>query len=482
MPKPNDDLFEDSRMSFGEHLEELRAALVKAVISLSIGVLIGLWFAPAVVHFLQRPVENAIRDYRLNKARESIRQQYGFVTPAQEFLLSNNHVVPHQYQINPVQLLTLLQRYRPDMFPGEFDEMDFTGLHLPLEQLAHISGRLNGSDTSGQTELEQTGSRLLYERLTEQEKVNVDRIASLESPELADQIQLQNVLNRLAEDPEWHSSEQLEPFFTVGQADWMTSFWNAFWQLDAKDGNLAYAELRDKYKADQDPRLVKQLNRAMIEQLLLPDAGIQQFQSIELWSQVEASTQSLGATEPFMIFLKASVLVGAILAGPFIFYFIWNFVAAGLYPAEQKYVYIYLPFSILLFAGGVLIAFVFAFEPVLKFLFSFNQSMGIDPQPQIGQWLSFVMTVPLGFGIAFQLPLVMLLLNRIGMLSLQTYISQWKIAVMVIAFLSMILTPADPISMMLLGIPLLALYGLGIVMCYLMPANKRPFPEGYDPV
>lgn len=481
MPKPNDDLFEDSRMSFGEHLEELRSALVKAVISLSVGVLIGLWFAPAVVAFLQKPVENAIRDYRLNKARNEIRQEYGYVSAAQEFQLSNYHMIPKQFRLNPVQLLQLLQNYRPDMFPGEFDELEFTGLHLPLESVPEIAGRLNGARKQQLTADQSVGAGVLFQALSPEQQANINRIAQKEQAGLDDQIQLQQALNGLLEESDWHQAPELDSLYASGDTDWLTSFWNTFWQIEASDSNKAYGALRSAYEQQQDPQLLKRLNRALVEAFVLPDAAVNQFQVLEVWQEVEATTQSLGTTEPFMIFLKAALLVGAIVAGPVIFYFLWNFVAAGLYPTEQQYVYFYMPFSILLFAGGVTIAFVFAFEPVLRFLFSFNQMMGIDPQPQIGQWLSFVLTMPLGFGIAFQLPLAMLLLNRIGMLSLETYISQWKVAVMVIAFLSMILTPADPISMMLLGVPLLALYGLGIALCYFLPANRRPFPEGYDP-
>jgi sec-independent protein translocase protein TatC len=218
-----------------------------------------------------------------------------------------------------------------------------------------------------------------------------------------------------------------------------------------------------------------------LERLILPSATGSQFQSLTLWEPAQASTVALGSGEAFMIYLKAALLTGTIVAGPFIFYFLWTFVAAGLYPQEQRYVYFYLPFSLSLFAAGVLVAFVFAFEPVLNFLFSFNMMLGIDPQPRIGEWLSFVMLLPLGFGIAFQLPLVMLLLYRIGVISVETYISQWRMAILIIAVISMLATPADPISMLLLGGPLIVLYLFGILLCRFLPTHRRVFAEGYDP-
>ena len=115
------------------------------------------------------------------------------------------------------------------------------------------------------------------------------------------------------------------------------------------------------------------------------------------------------------------------------------------------------------------------------FLFAFNASMGIDPQPRIGEWLTFVMILPLGFGIAFQLPLVMLFLNRIGLFEVESYMAKWRLAVLVIFVVAMFLTPADPISMMLLAAPLTIRYFGGIGLCRWMPRTRNPFNEAYEP-
>ena len=77
--------------------------------------------------------------------------------------------------------------------------------------------------------------------------------------------------------------------------------------------------------------------------------------------------------------------------------------------------------------------------------------------------------LPLGFGISFQLPLVMLFLERIGILSVNQYISNWRIAVISIVVLSAVLTPADPWSMFFMAVPLVFLYGLGLLMCKFLP-------------
>jgi sec-independent protein translocase protein TatC len=186
-------------------------------------------------------------------------------------------------------------------------------------------------------------------------------------------------------------------------------------------------------------------------------------------------TRSLSTAEPFAIWVKAALLVGAVVASPWIFYQIWMFVAAGLYPHEKKYIHIYLPFSVGLFIAGVCLAFFFAMTPVLDFLLSFNRWMGISPDLRITEWLSFVLLLPLGFGISFQLPLVMLFLERIGLFTAESYTARWKVSVLVIFVISMVCTPGDPTSMLLMAVALTLLYFGGIMLCRFMPRPKKEF-------
>ncbi len=187
--------------------------------------------------------------------------------------------------------------------------------------------------------------------------------------------------------------------------------------------------------------------------------------------------RSLSTGEPFTIWLKAALLVGAVLASPMVFYEIWNFVGAGLYIHEKRYIHIYLPFSVGLFLSGAALAFLFALQPVLDFLLGFNRWMGITPDLRISEWLSFVLLLPLGFGISFQLPLVMLFLERIGVFTAQSYVSRWRVSILVIFVMAMICTPGDPYSMLLMAVTLTFLYFGGILLCRLMPRRKSQFDD-----
>ena len=176
----------------------------------------------------------------------------------------------------------------------------------------------------------------------------------------------------------------------------------------------------------------------------------------------------------FMAYLKVSLVVGFVVASPVVFYQLWMFIAAGLYPHEKKYVYFYMPFSLILFFAGMAFCFWVVFPYILYFLLGFNRWMNIAPMIRLGDWISFAVMLPLAFGISFQLPIVMLFLERIGLFSIEDYRSKRRIAVMVIAVISMMLTPADPQSMLAMMIPLVVLYEGGIVLVLFM-RRRSPF-------
>ncbi|MDZ4848589.1 MAG: twin-arginine translocase subunit TatC [Pirellulaceae bacterium] len=209
-------------------------------------------------------------------------------------------------------------------------------------------------------------------------------------------------------------------------------------------------------------------------------SSVDRMRWIKTFIPIRTNTDALGLQEPFMIWLKAGFVLGFVIASPGIFYALWTFVAAGLYPHERRYVYLFLPMSVGLFVGGAALAFFVIFRFVIDFLLKFNESMGINASPRLTDYMSFAVILPLGFGIAFQLPLVMLVLERIGILSTKLYLSQWRSAILIIAFLSMILTPAEPMSMIGMCIPLVGLYFLGILLCLWMPRGGSPH-KGFDP-
>ncbi len=187
---------------------------------------------------------------------------------------------------------------------------------------------------------------------------------------------------------------------------------------------------------------------------------------------IEAKLKSFDLTESFMIYFKASLLVGAVISSPAVFWHLWAFLAAGLYPHERRSFYMFLPISLTLFIAGVVLAFFVILRLVVSVLMATSDSLDVDFEPRLRDSMSFVLMVPLGFGIAFQLPVVMLALNRFGIVPIEQYTQNWRIAVLGIAVASMLLTPTpDATNMMAMFLPLSILYFVGILLCKFMPSG-----------
>ncbi len=237
---------------------------------------------------------------------------------------------------------------------------------------------------------------------------------------------------------------------------------------------------------DARETVAQELSAATVDRRSNPWQGIdleklQRLEPFLLFRPIPNKLVSLTITEGFMIWLKAGLVAGVVIGSPGIFWHIWQFLAAGLYPHERRYVFWYLPLSLLLFLAGVALAFFVIFRLVLGFLMTYTSGLNVEFTPRLNDYMSFALMLPLGFGIAFQLPILMLGLHRFGVVSVNTFLAQWRIAVLSIAFLSMILTPADIYSMLGLFIPLVGLYFLGILLCKYMPQGAGIGGPALDP-
>jgi sec-independent protein translocase protein TatC len=179
---------------------------------------------------------------------------------------------------------------------------------------------------------------------------------------------------------------------------------------------------------------------------------------------------TMGATESLMVYLKVSVYCGLILSSPWIFYQLWMFVAAGLYPHERRMVHVSLPLSLGLFLAGVALCEFVVIPAALSYLLSINEWLGFEPDLRLNEWLSFAIWTPLVFGIAFQAPVVMVFLQRVGIVTVEFYKKQRRMAYFVLAIIAVPLaaTP-DAFGMLSLAVPLWILYEFGIVLCRYFP-------------
>jgi sec-independent protein translocase protein TatC len=172
------------------------------------------------------------------------------------------------------------------------------------------------------------------------------------------------------------------------------------------------------------------------------------------------------AAEVFNVYFKVSLYAGVVLASPWIFWQLWQFVAAGLYPHERRRIYVFGPLSLGLFLGGVALC-EFAVLPVsLRYLLSFYEWLGCHPDLRLSDWLGFALFLPLVFGLSFQTPLVMLFLDRAGIVDADVYRRNRRLAIFILAFVAAVLTVTpDPVGMLSLAVPLWLLYEAGILLC-----------------
>jgi len=164
---------------------------------------------------------------------------------------------------------------------------------------------------------------------------------------------------------------------------------------------------------------------------------------------------------PFIVPLKITLLAAFLLALPVVLYQAWAFVAPGLYSHEKKLVLPLVVSSTLLFFVGVAFCYFFVFGKVFAFIQSFAPK-SITASPDIEAYLSFVMTMFIAFGAAFEVPVVVVVLARIGLVSLDQ-LKGFRAYFIVLAFVvAAVLTPPDVVSQLALAIPMCILYEVGI--------------------
>ncbi|MFC1745168.1 twin-arginine translocase subunit TatC [Candidatus Riflebacteria bacterium] len=187
----------------------------------------------------------------------------------------------------------------------------------------------------------------------------------------------------------------------------------------------------------------------------------------------DMSLVTLQVTEGFFTTLKLSGYSGLIGASPFILYQIWKFVSPALFDEEKKYIYWLLPLSCFCFFFGVFFAFFTILPFALKFLVFFSADFA-RPQISLAAYVSFVGNMLLVFGIAFQLPLVIIILTKIGLVQLETLRIYRKHNILAAFIVSALLTPPDPFTQVLMAMPLVLLYELGIIFAWMVTKKSRP--------
>jgi sec-independent protein translocase protein TatC len=363
-PKPvvdHDDPFADTRMSIGDHIEELRSHLFRAIYGLVVAIAIALWpIGPYAFAFITKPVEDQLQEFfdRQEKREE-------------EKFLADRHA-----NKSPLKL------------------------------------------------------ELRIDRQALRDAVN-DAAPPKKRPPVLDKMapgleELRRVLEQ--EEPKGEEKEEPRPPFVVLPAE-----------ID--DAAQLFPFFREADRVLRPRRL-----------------------------------SAMSVQEVFLVYMQVALLVGFVIASPWVFYQLWSFVAAGLYPTEKKLVNVYMPFSIFLFLAGFVVCEWMAIPNAIRGLLWFNEWLGINPEIRLNEWLGFALILPLVFGISFQTPLVMLFLHKLGIVDVPGFVAFRSYAWFGMAAVVIIFAPiGDLQSLLLLWGPMCALYELGILICRFQP--PRPVDD-----
>lgn len=200
------------------------------------------------------------------------------------------------------------------------------------------------------------------------------------------------------------------------------------------------------------------LSKYFIDFLAGPIGGTENLQSIEV-------------TENISVFMKISMLGGFILALPFILFQIYGFISTGLIEKEKRWIFTAIPFATLLFLGGAAFAFFVMLPTAMPFLIDF---MGISTIPRPDNYFGFITNLMFWVGLSFELPLVIFLLAKLGLVNARMLLMGWRYAIVISAVIAAVATPTpDPINMGILMAPLLVLYLLSIILA-MFAQKKKP--------
>lgn len=182
--------------------------------------------------------------------------------------------------------------------------------------------------------------------------------------------------------------------------------------------------------------------------------------------KIDINLQAIEVPEPFMVYLKASLVLAALISSPWLFYQLWAFISAGLYKHERRFVKIVAPASATLFVTGVLF-FLLGIAPfVFKFFVRFDTGVDfIIYQPQLTKTVNFILVLSLVFGLAFQTPIAIVFAERMGLVTVETLCRVRKYVFLAAFVVSAIATPPDVISQISLAVPLYILYEVSIIVC-----------------
>jgi sec-independent protein translocase protein TatC len=187
-----------------------------------------------------------------------------------------------------------------------------------------------------------------------------------------------------------------------------------------------------------------------------------------------APVQAVGTTEQFTSYMSVALVVGVIVAMPVIVYQLLAFIVPGLTDRERKLLFVSLPFVTFFFLGGIAFGWYVTVPTAIRFLVGgFTDTVLIQNQPSLSDFLGTVTTLLLINGVIFQLPIIIYVLAFIGVVTAQQLGSYRRYALVAVVIIAALITPTgDPVNLMLLAIPMYLLYEVGVILSRFVPKRQ----------
>ncbi len=177
--------------------------------------------------------------------------------------------------------------------------------------------------------------------------------------------------------------------------------------------------------------------------------------------------QAISPTETIITYFKVALIAGVVLAMPVIIYQFARFLLPGLMPKERRYLYILVPSASFMFLLGVSFTAFIMLPRMVAFLMSFGSNF-VEQQWTLDEYISFVTSLLFWIGLAFETPLVIFFLAKMKIVSYQTLVKNMRFAFLIVAIVAAVITPTpDPFNMLIVMVPLLGLYALGVLLARL---------------
>jgi sec-independent protein translocase protein TatC len=177
-------------------------------------------------------------------------------------------------------------------------------------------------------------------------------------------------------------------------------------------------------------------------------------------------------TAPFMLYIKVAFLTALFATSPFIFLQLWYFIAPGLYQKEKKYVVPFVTFTTIFFLAGAAFGYFVMFPWACRFFLKLGSDF--TPVLTVDTYFSFSLKLLLGIALVFELPTLVYFLSKIGLITSRWMIRNFKYAVLAVFVIAAVITPTpDMVTQSILAVPMLALYGLGILIAFFFGKERK---------